>query len=64
MLKWLLDSILGPLAGAGVLAGGFYSLYLAFLNSNALQGAVGGALILLGMWLVTRARRIKTGPRL
>ena len=56
--------MLGFFVGVGFLVGGFYSIYLGFLNSNVFQGTVGGTLILLGMGLITRSRRVKTGPRL
>jgi hypothetical protein len=63
MLKSLLASMLAPLMGVLVLSGGFYLLFLAFLHSNSVQGVGGGTLVLLGMWLITRARRADTGTR-
>ena len=63
MLKSMLASMLAPLLGTLVLAGGFYLLYLAFLKSHPVQGVGGGALVLLGMWLIVRARRADVGTR-
>ncbi len=61
MLKRLLYSALAPLLGLAVLMGGFYLLYLAFLQSKALWGVAGGGLVLLGAWLVAKARETRAG---
>ena len=61
MLRRLTDTLVSSLLGMGVLVVGFWLLYLAFLNANALQGIGGGALVLLAMWLITRARKPSRG---
>lgn len=62
MLKRLADALISSLLGLGVFGLGLWLLYLAFLNSNVVQGVGGGLLVLLGMWLMTRARGLHTGP--
>ena len=61
MLRRLTDTLISSLLGMGVLVGGFWLLYLAFLNANVLQGIGGGAMALLGMWFITRARKPSRG---
>ena len=58
LLKRLADVILSRLLGIGLLGIGFWLLYLAFLNSNAVKGVSGGFLILLGMWFISRFRKL------
>ena len=58
LLKRLADVILSRLLGIGFLGIGFWLLYLAFLNSNAEEGVGGGLLILLGMWFISRFRKL------
>ena len=61
MVKRMAEGVFSSLLGIGALLGGFYLLYLGFLNSELLPGVGGGAAILLGMWLITRARRMNAG---
>ena len=63
MKKQFLDSIGGRVAGMGALALGFWLLYKAFLDDNFLFGIGGVLVILAGMWLFTRSRRMMDGPR-
>lgn len=62
MLKSILNAIFAPLLGVLTMGAGFYLLYLAFLNGNPLPGIGGGILILLGAWLMARARRAAERP--
>ena len=62
MLKSVLNAIFAPILGILTMGGGFYLLYLAFLNGNPLPGFGGGILILLGAWLMVRARRAIEPP--
>lgn len=61
MLKSVLNAVFAPILGILTLGAGFYLLYLAFLNDQPLPGIGGGILILLGAWLMVRARRA-VGP--
>ncbi len=54
----MLGFLLGQAIGVIAVAGGFWLLYLAFLRSNVLFGVAGGALILGGMWVMARSRRV------
>lgn len=62
MLKSVLNAIFAPILGILTMGGGFYLLYLAFLNGNPLPGIGGGILILIGAWLMVRARRAVEPP--
>ena len=62
MLKFVLNAIFAPLLGVLTMGAGFYLLYLAFLNGQPLPGIGGGILILLGAWLMVRARRAPDRP--
>lgn len=62
MLKSILNAIFAPILGILTMGGGFYLLYLAFLNGQPLPGVGGGILILLGAWLMARARRSPERP--
>lgn len=62
MLKFVLNSLFAPLLGVLTMGAGFYLLYLAFLNDQPLPGVGGGIFILLGAWLMVRARRIDGPP--
>ena len=62
MLKSVLNAIFAPILGILTLGAGFYFLYVGFLNGQPLPGFGGGILILLGAWLIVRARRGPGGP--
>ena len=62
MLKSVLSAVFAPLLGILTMGGGFYLLYLAFLDGLPLPGLGGGILILLGAWLMARARRAPQRP--
>ena len=62
MLKSILAAVFAPLLGILTMGGGFYLLYLAFLNGQPLPGFGGGILILLGAWLMARVRRAPEPP--
>ena len=62
MLKSALNAVFAPLLGILTMGGGFYLLYLAFLDGRPLPGFGGGILILLGAWLMARARRAPERP--
>ena len=57
MLKSVLNAVFAPLLGILTIGAGFYLLYLAFLDGLPLPGFGGGILILLGAWLMARARQ-------
>ncbi len=57
MLKSVLNAVFAPILGILTMGAGFYLLYLAFLDGRPLPGFGGGILILLGAWLMARARR-------
>jgi hypothetical protein len=57
MLKSALTAVFAPLLGMMTMGGGFYLLYIAFLDGLPLPGFGGGILILLGAWLMALARR-------
>lgn len=57
MLKSTLTAVFAPLLGILTMGGGFYLLYIAFLDGRPLPGFGGGILILLGAWLMVLARR-------
>jgi hypothetical protein len=61
--KQFLDSIGGRVAGMSALILGFWLLYKAFLDDNILFGMGGVIVILVGMWLFTRSRRMTDGPK-
>ncbi len=63
MFRRLTDTLESLIIGLGILFGGFWLLYLAFLNSNLLQGVGGGGMVLLGMGIMARARRPIPGSR-
>lgn len=56
-LRRLARLVLGQVLGLAAFAGGFWLLFLAFLNSIPLIGVLGGALMLAGMWLMASSRR-------
>ena len=62
MLKSALTAVFAPLLGMLTMGGGFYLLYLAFLDGRPLPGFGGGILILLGAWLMALARRAPERP--
>ena len=62
MLKSALTAVFAPLLGMLTMGGGFYLLYLAFLDGRPLPGFGGGILIFLGAWLMARARRAPERP--
>jgi hypothetical protein len=47
----------------GALILGFWLVYKAFLDDDFLFGLAGVLVILAGMWLFTRSRRMPDGPR-
>ena len=57
MLKLIAKSFLGQFVGVGLFAGGFWLLFKALEDSNIPIGILGGAMILLGMWVMTMVRR-------
>ena len=61
-MKYVLNAIFAPILGILTMGAGFYLLYLAFLNGQPLPGIGGGILILLGTWLMVRARRSVERP--
>jgi hypothetical protein len=60
MFGWIVYKILGPVCGGITLMVGFYTLYLTFLNGNSgvvtLRGLFGGAMILIGMFIMVKVR--------
>ena len=57
MPKFRPFSIFGRLLSAAVVLAGFYLLWLGFMESNILKAVLGGALILLGLYLMVSSRR-------
>ena len=60
MIRQFLCKVAGSVLGIAALLGGFYMLYLAFLNRNlgatSVRGLLGGAMILIGMFIMVKAR--------
>jgi hypothetical protein len=60
MISQFLYKVAGSVFGIATLLGGFYMLYLAFLNRNlgvtSVRGLLGGAMILIGMLIMVKVR--------
>lgn len=59
--KTLLLLVVGQVAGVALFGLGFWLLYMAFLRDNVAAGIVGGLLLLAGMWVMARSRRVTSG---
>ena len=57
MLKTIGRGLLGRLLAYSVLALGFWLLFQGFLRPNVFLGVLGGAMILVGMYLIVALRR-------
>ena len=49
--------LLGQVIGLGLFFGGFWLLFQGFLRPNVALGILGGAMILVGMWVMAQSRR-------
>jgi len=54
-LKGLARVILGRGVGLVLFLGGFWLLYQGFLRPNVALGVLGGAMMLVGMWVMARS---------
>ncbi len=61
MLANIAKGLFARLVAYGVFAGGFWFIYMALLHGanlrGAMSGALGGVLIILGMYLIVKCRR-------
>ena len=50
-------NIFGRLLASAAVLGGFYLLWLGFMDSNVIKAALGGVLIPVGLYLMVSSRR-------